>query len=77
MKPCAGSLIAARAEIEKLAGQKARLIQAIKDGVPASEVKDDLAGIAQRREALEALLAGSDERLLNEWVSSIGLEPSA
>ena len=55
------SLIAARAELERLAGQKARLIAAIKDGVPASEVKDDLAGIVARREELEALLVESDE----------------
>jgi site-specific DNA recombinase len=44
-------------------GSRARecLIQAIKDGVPASEVKDHLARIAARREELEALLSGTRE----------------
>jgi len=50
------ALIAARAEHENLAREKENLIQAIKDGVPASEIKDDLARIALRREELEARL---------------------
>src|SRR5690606_33127693 len=52
------TLAAARAELSKLARQREHLIQAIKDGVPAAEVKDDLARIAARREELEELLAG-------------------
>jgi Cupin domain len=49
-------LSGARVEHAKLARDRERLIQAIKDGVPAAEVKDDLARIAARRDELEALL---------------------
>ena len=56
------SLAAARSEREKLARDRERLIQAIKDGVPATEVKDDLARIAARREELDALLEGTSEQ---------------
>ena len=52
---------AAEAELGKLARARERLIQAIKDGVPAAEVKDDLARIAARREELQALLADTKE----------------
>ena len=55
------SLAGAKAELGKLGRDRERLIQAIKDGVPASEVKDDLARIAVRRESLEALLEGTTE----------------
>ena len=55
------SLAAAKAELGKLGRDRERLIQAIKDGVPASEVKDDLARIAARREELEALIEGTTE----------------
>ena len=55
------TLIAAKAEHEKLAREKENLIQAIKDGVPAAEVKDDLARISARREELEALLDSTAE----------------
>jgi len=55
------SLGAARGELARLTKQRENIIQAIKDGVPASEVKDDLARIAARREELEALLAGTKE----------------
>jgi site-specific DNA recombinase len=55
------SLAAAKAELGKLTREKERLIQAIKDGVPASEVKNDLARIAARREELEAILEGKTE----------------
>ena len=41
------------------------MIQAIKDGVPASEVKEELVRVAARREELEASLAGTkDEPVL-------------
>ena len=48
-------------ELARLAKQRENIIQAIEDGVPASEVKDDLARLAARREELEALLAGTKE----------------
>jgi site-specific DNA recombinase len=47
------SRAAATAELGKLARDRDRLIQAIKERVPAAEVKDDLARIATRREELE------------------------
>ena len=55
------SLIVAKAELTKLAKERENLIQAIKDGVPASEIKDDLARITARREELEELLDGTKE----------------
>jgi DNA invertase Pin-like site-specific DNA recombinase len=55
------TLAAAKAELGKLARARENIIQAIKDGVPASEVKDDLARITARRQELEALLAGTKE----------------
>jgi site-specific DNA recombinase len=55
------SLVAARGELARLTKQRENIIQAIKDGVPASEVKDDLARIVTRREELEALLAATKE----------------
>ena len=55
------SLVAARGELARLTKQRENIIQAIKDGVPATEVKDDLARIVMRREELEALLAGTKE----------------
>jgi site-specific DNA recombinase len=55
------SLVAARGELARLTKQRENIIQAIKDRVPATEVKDDLARIVTRREELEALLAGTKE----------------
>lgn len=55
------TLAAAKAELGKLARARENIIQAIKDGVPASEVKDDLARITARREELESVLAGTKE----------------
>jgi len=55
------TLIAARTAHEKLAREKENLIRAIKDGVPAAEVKDDLARVTKRREELEAILDGATE----------------
>lgn len=54
-------LAAAKAEFGKLVKERENLIQAIKDGVPASEVKDDLARVVSRREELETLLATTKE----------------
>ena len=48
------SLVAARGELARLAKQRENIIQAIKDGVPATEVKDDLARIVMRREELRS-----------------------
>jgi site-specific DNA recombinase len=55
------SLVAAQGELARLIKQRENIIQAIKDGVPATEVKDDLARIVTRREELEALRAGIKE----------------
>jgi DNA invertase Pin-like site-specific DNA recombinase len=55
------SLGAARGELARLAKQRENIIQAIKDGVPATEVKDDLARVVMRREELQTLLAGTKE----------------
>jgi site-specific DNA recombinase len=55
------SLGAARDEMARLTKQRENIIKAIKEGVPASEVKDDLARIMMRREELETLLAGTKE----------------
>ncbi len=51
----------AKSDLAKLAKDRENLIQAIKDGVPASEIKGDLARIAAKREDLEALLDGVEE----------------
>jgi site-specific DNA recombinase len=55
------ALSAARGELARLIKQRENIIQAIKDGVPATEVKDDLARIVLRREELETLLVGTKE----------------
>jgi site-specific DNA recombinase len=55
------SLGAARGELARLTKQRENIVQAIKDGVPAAEVKDDLARIAMRREELQTMLAGTKE----------------
>ena len=50
-----------RGELARLTKQRENIIQAIKDGVPAAEVKNDLACLVERREELEALLSGTKE----------------
>jgi site-specific DNA recombinase len=55
------SLCSAREELARLIRQRENIIQAIKDGVPAAEVKDDLACIVVRRQELEILLAAAKE----------------
>ena len=57
-------LIGAKAELKKLAKERENLIQAIKDGVPASEVKEDLSRVAARREELEPTLNGQEEEAI-------------
>ncbi len=46
----------AKSKLEKLSTEKNKLIEAIKQGIPACEVKDALANISEQRENLEALL---------------------
>jgi hypothetical protein len=59
------SVINAKNELGRLERNRANLIQAIRDGIPASEVKADLACIATRRAELEAIVGGTkDERVL-------------
>jgi site-specific DNA recombinase len=66
------SLGATRGELARLTKQRENIIQAIKDGVPATEVKDDLARIVMRREELETLLAGTRARpVASEFGSGI------
>ena len=55
------ALEAARTELRKILRDRDNLIQAIKDGVPASEVKEELARIAARREVLEVQLTDTAE----------------
>jgi site-specific DNA recombinase len=55
------SLNVTRGELARLAKERENIIKAIKDGVPATEVKDDLTRIMIRREELETLLAGIKE----------------
>ncbi len=59
------AIIHAESELNRIERNRANLIQAIRDGIPASEVKDDLARIATRRAELEAIISGAkDERVL-------------
>ena len=55
------ALEAAKGKLRKLTRDRDNLIQAIKDGVPASEVKEELAQINARREVLEAKLTDKTE----------------
>jgi site-specific DNA recombinase len=48
-------------ELQKLERTRKRCVQAIMDGVPASQVKDELRRIEERRQEVEGLLAGSEE----------------
>jgi site-specific DNA recombinase len=54
-------LAVAEREIERMEARRKKLVQSIMDGVPASEVKDELRANALRREALQAKLAAADE----------------
>ena len=59
------SVLNAKNELGRLERNRANLIQAIRDGIPASEVKGDLARIATRRAELESIVGGTkDERVL-------------
>ena len=50
-----------KTELEKLATDKENIIEAIKNGIPASEVKAPLEKIVKRREEIEAFLLDQDE----------------
>ena len=45
-----------KSELTKLSKEKGNIVQAIKDGIPASMVKDDLTNLTARQEELEDLL---------------------
>ena len=48
-------------ELEKLAKGKQKIIEAIKNGIPASEVKEELAQIVARRTEIESILETTEE----------------
>ena len=50
-----------KAELGKIERELDRLVQAIMDGVPSSRVKDKIAELEERKEALEARLANAPE----------------
>ncbi|GGC12532.1 resolvase [Novosphingobium endophyticum] len=52
---------AAKAELIKVAKARENIIEAIKNGIPASEVKEDLARVAARRDELQRMLDQADE----------------
>jgi hypothetical protein len=54
------SLSATDREIERIEVQRKKLVESIMEGVPASEVKDELNTNAARREELKAKLAADD-----------------
>ena len=54
------TLTAAEREIERIELRRKKLVQSIIDGVPASEVRDELTANAARREELKARLAAAD-----------------
>src|SRR3954454_19354135 len=53
-------LSAAEREIERIEARRKKLVESIMEGVPASEVKDELNANATRREELKAKLAAAD-----------------
>ncbi|MEW8417747.1 MAG: recombinase family protein [Candidatus Thiodiazotropha endolucinida] len=50
-----------KAELKKLAKEKAEMIEAIKRGIPAEEILDDMNNMVARREELEAILENAEE----------------
>ena len=54
-------LTAGEREIERIDARRKKLVESIMDGVPASEVRDELKANALRREALQAKVAAADE----------------
>jgi len=53
-------LSAAEREIERIEARRKKLIEMVMEGVPPSEVKDELTANAARREALRAKVAAAD-----------------
>jgi hypothetical protein len=53
-------LVAAEREIGRIEARRKELVESIMEGVPASEVKDELNANAARREELKARLAAAD-----------------
>src|SRR5436309_1721718 len=53
-------LSAAERQIERIEARRKKLVESIMEGVPASEVKDELNANAARREELKAKLAAAD-----------------
>jgi site-specific DNA recombinase len=54
------TLSAAEREIERIEVRRKKLVESIMDGVPASEVRDELTANAAKREELKATLAAAD-----------------
>jgi site-specific DNA recombinase len=54
------NLSAAEREIERIEVRRKKLVESIMDGVPASEVRDELTANAFRREELRAKVAAAD-----------------
>ena len=54
------ALASRKTEAAKLAKEKENIIQAIKDGVPASMVKDELERVAKRQDELATLMESQD-----------------
>ena len=54
------NLSAAEREIERIEVRRKKLVEPIMDGVPASEVRDELNANAVRREELRARVAAAD-----------------
>jgi site-specific DNA recombinase len=51
----------AEREIDRIEARRKKLIEMVMDGVPPTEVKDEMIANAARREALKARLAAADE----------------
>jgi len=81
------TLTAAEREIERIEVRRKKLVQSIIDGVPASEVRDELTANAARREELKARLAAAEApppllhpemaELNRTKVSTVGSGPGA
>ncbi len=54
-------LASAEREVQRLEARRAKLVQSIMDGVPGSEVKDELISIAARRQELTHQLASAKQ----------------
>jgi site-specific DNA recombinase len=54
-------LSAAEREIDRIEARRKKLVESIMDGIPVSEVRDELTANALRREVLKAKLAAADE----------------